>query len=527
MLSRWLRWLVIAPVLLFVFGAIMLSCTSSTTSTSTSTPAPGFSLSQLVIANGPPPTPTFTPSSTPTSSAKPKPTTKPTPTKSPTLTPRPSASPTYVPTTAPTGAPTPVQFNVIGTLQLFNRIKWRDLTTSSQTLWTSSDNTILQAPEPGDNGGNYTTGVAGCVCILASISGVSSQYVVVGVGVPFDSCPECPTPVATATATPKAGDQPAASSTPEPAARSAGVLLWTFNSGAELSGRIATRTDGSIYFITHDGVLHGLNSQGKEIMRQQADGSSPVVLSDGTVVAMSSKSELMALTADGALQWNLEIGASAGPLAASDQAIYASAGGDLVSVSTAGTLNWRVGVGSIASAATTPDGIVVGTAGGAVTAIGTDGAVVWPFEPDGGFSGSVAYADDVVYAGSASGGVYAIDVRSGSVLWHGNPATAITTGPAVAPSGTIFAGSDAVYGVSADGQLRWKDSTLKPGDAGIFALGYDSVFDAATGDVGAVIMGDGSYAWTSRSFGKITTATTSASGTLYVGTSTGRIFAVR
>jgi outer membrane protein assembly factor BamB len=250
-------------------------------------------------------------------------------------------------------------------------------------------------------------------------------------------------------------------------------------------------------------------------------------LPDGNVVAMSSKSELMALTPDGALQWNLEIGASAGPLAASDQAIYSSAGGDLVSVSTAGTLNWRVGVGSIASAATTPDGIVVGTAGGAVTAIGTDGAVVWTFEPDGGFSGSVAYADDVVYAGSASGGVYAIDVRSGSVLWHGNPAKAITTGPAVAPSGTIFAGADAVYGVSADGQLRWKDSTLKPGDAGIFALGYDSVFDAATGDVGAVIMGDGSYAWTSRSFGKITTATTSASGTLYVGTSTGRIFAVR
>jgi hypothetical protein len=52
------------------------------------------------------------------------------------------------------------------------------------------------------------------------------------------------------------------------------------------------------------------------------------------------------------------------------------------------------------------------------------------------------------------------------------------------------------------------------------------VFDAATGDVGAVLTGDGSYVWMSRSFGKITTAS-SASGTLYIGTSTGRIFAVR
>ena len=58
-------------------------------------------------------------------------------------------------------------------------------------------------------------------------------------------------------------------------------------------------------------------------------------------------------------------------------------------------------------------------------------------------------------------------------------------------------------------------------------LGYDSVFDAATGDVGAVLTGDGTYVWTSRSFGKITTAASSPSGMLYVGTSTGRIFAVR
>src|SRR5208282_394131 len=126
-----------------------------------------------------------------------------------------------------------------------------------------------------------------------------------------------------------------------------------------------------------------------------------------------------------------------------------------------------------------------------------------------------------------SGGVYAIDLRSGNLLWHVAAANAVTTGPAVAPSGTIFAGGDVVFGLSSDGQVRWKDSTLKPGDAGIFVLGYDSVFDAATGDIGAVILGDGTYAWTSRSFGKITTATASASGVLYVGTSTGRIFAVR
>ncbi|MGB3550088.1 MAG: PQQ-binding-like beta-propeller repeat protein [Candidatus Binatus sp.] len=358
---------------------------------------------------------------------------------------------------------------------------------------------------------------------------MSSQQVGVGVGVDdcTDNCPPCPTALPTATPTPKGGLEPAASSTPAPSARSAGILMWTFDPGAELRGRIATGDDGSIYFITRDGVLHGLNSAGKETMRRDADGLSPAVLPDGTVVAMSSGSELAAIGPQGAILWNLEIGESAGPLATTDRAIYASASADLVSVSTSGSLNWRVSVGPVNAAATTPDGVVVGSSRGAVTALASDGAVVWTFTPDGGFSGSVAYADEVVYAGSAGGGVYAIDLRTGNLIWHVNSAHAVTTGPAVAPSGTIFAGSDTIYGVSADGQLRWKDPTLTPGEAGLFALGYDSVFDAATGDVGAVLMGDGSYVWTSRSFGKITTAASSPSGMLYVGTSTGRIFAIR
>jgi outer membrane protein assembly factor BamB len=294
-----------------------------------------------------------------------------------------------------------------------------------------------------------------------------------------------------------------------------------------LRGKIAVSSDGSIFFITRDGVLHGLNSAGKEVMRRDADGSSPAVLADGTVIAMSSRSELAAFSPDGAMLWHLEIGNSSGPLTTTGHSIYSSAGGDLASISTGGSLNWRVNVGSVTSAAATPDGVVVGSSRGAVTALASDGAVIWTFQPDGGFSGSVAYADDVVYAGSASGGVYAIDSRTGNPIWHVNGAHPVTAGPAVAPSGAIFAGSDTIYGVTTDGQLRWKNSSLNPDSAGLIALGYDTVFDAATGDVGAVLMGDGSIVWTSRSFGKITTAASSPSGMLYVGTSTGRIFAVR
>ena len=499
----------------------MLSCSGGGGGTSTATSGPGFSLESMTIADGAPPSPTF--SATSTSSKTPK------PTVTPTVTPRPAATSTTLSSSGPNAVPTggTVAFNVIGTfVKKGSKPRYHDITAGPLTLWTSSDNSVLQAPPSGPQGGIYTTGDAGCVCILASSSGVSSQYVGVGVYEDVGTCPLCdPTPAAMPT--PKGALAPAASGTPAPSARSAGVLMWTFDPGAELRGRIATGANGSIYFITRDGVLHGLNSAGKETMRRDADGSSPGLLPDGTVVAMSSKSELAAIGPDGATLWRVEIGASAGPLAATDRAIYASAGADLVSVSTSGSLNWRVSVGPVTTAATTPDGVVVGTSRGAVTALASDGAVVWMFTPDGGFSGSVAYADDVVYAGSAGGVVYAIDLRTGNPIWHVNSAHAVTTGPAVAPSGTIFAGSDMIYGISPDGQLRWKDPTLKPGEAGLFALGSDSVFDAATENVGAVLTGDGEYVWTSRSFGKITTAASSPSGMLYVGTSTGRIFAVR
>ena len=518
MLSRWLRWLVVAPVVLFVFGAIMLSCGGNSSTTTLPTPSPGYGLESIVISQGPAPTPTFYPTPTPKN------------TSTPTVTPRPSASPTTIPNTVPIGGT--VSWNAIGMfVNHTGKIQFQDITIEPSTLWTSSDSTVLLPPPPGPDGGMYTTQMAGCVCILASSGAISSLPVQVGVYVDVDTCPICPTPVPptpTATATPKKGViEPAASSTPAPSTRSAGVLMWTFDPGSELRGRIAVGADDSIFFVTRDGVLHGVDSSGKQFMHLAAGGSSPAVLSDGTIIAMSSKSALAAITTGGATLWNLEIGASDGPLATTDHAIYASAGDDLVSVSTAGALNWRVSVGPVTTAAATGDGVAVGTSRGAVTALATDGAVIWTFQPDGGFSGSVAYADDVVYAGSASGGVYALDSRTGNVLWHVNSTHAVTTGPAVAPSGTIFAGADTIYGVEPDGQLRWTDPALKPGDAGLLVLGYDSVFDATTGDLGAVLMGDGSYVWTSRSFGKIATAASSVSGMLYVGTSTGRIFAVR
>lgn len=456
----------------------------------------------------------------------------------PTVGPTPTGSPTGSPVGVPTGGQ--VFFNSIGTFQkpigTFKKklkTKWEDLTTAPLTIWTSQNADILFPPAPGANGGIYTTGNAGCTCISASNSGVSSQSVLVAVYVDLEgpmgclATSPCPTPIPTITPTPKTKSTPRALSTPALTAQSAGILMWSFDAGSELRGRIATGSDGSIYFITRDGVLHGLDSAGKETMHRQAEGMAPVVLANGTVIAMSSTSTLAAVDPNCATVWQLETGAGTGPLAATDSTIYAAAGSDLLSVSSAGVLDWRVNVGPATVAATTVDGVVIASARGAVTSLASDGAVIWKFMPAGGFSGALAYADDVVYAGSQSGALYAIDLRAGEPLWHVSTARPVIAGPAVAPSGTIFFGSNAVYGVLADGQLRWTKPALKPDRGGMSAVNNDEVFEAATNDLGAMLGGDGNYEWTSRSFGTIVTSAVSPSGMLYIANSNGRIFAIR
>ncbi|MGC1400822.1 MAG: hypothetical protein WA827_19880, partial [Candidatus Binatus sp.] len=115
MLSRWLRLLVVAPVVLFVFGAILLSCGSGGSGGTLPTPSPGFALEAITISTGAPPSPTPTVFPTPKNSV------------TPTLTPRPSASPTNIePGSVPTGGT--ISFNAIGTFIRNKRIKYVDIT---------------------------------------------------------------------------------------------------------------------------------------------------------------------------------------------------------------------------------------------------------------------------------------------------------------------------------------------------------------------------------------------------------------
>ena len=178
MLSRWLRWLVVTPVVLFVFGAILLSCSGGSSGGGpTATKSPGFSSWSLSLLRTAPPLAQLHPDVNgdrdrsrhrrPTSTPK---------IPTPTLTPRPAAtSTTIAPGSVPTGGT--VAFNAIGTFTKKAKTKFIDITAAPFTLWTSSNNAVLQAPPSGAMGGAYTTNWRDAPASLPAVPGVSSQFV--------------------------------------------------------------------------------------------------------------------------------------------------------------------------------------------------------------------------------------------------------------------------------------------------------------------------------------------------------------
>jgi len=528
-----LRWLVIAPVLLFVVLTLAMSscgggggCEGSFdefgdfVAGQCPTPGPhiGFSIDKIVIGFGTPIPPTPTPSPTPTGGAHHAPT--------------PTATPTLVPQAMPTAVSVgnTIPFNASAEFVLRKRKMVADITNRGSTLWTSSDTNVLRPPGPPPNGGIYTALNSGCVCIDASSGGISADPISVSVfnppAMPMP-CPICPTIIPTATATPRGHKAPEADSA-APSANIAGTLQWDFETASAIVSDLVPSSDGSLYFLTADGDLHNLGANGREHWRRHAAGKSLAVSPDGVVYALSADGKLVAQLATGRPLWRIDGGGGFGPLAASSSAVYFRQDGQLVAASaSSGDIQWRVSApDGLTSATIAADStVIVGASGGEVAAMGSDGAARWSFTPQGGFDGAIAVRGGIVYVGSRSGRLYALDTSNGAIQWSYDATAAIASGPALSPLGPVFFGADAIYALNPDGSLAWRKPVTTPVSAPMASDGAGGVF-AALEDVGAMFNTDGTLKWTSRSFGTIEHVAISPSGILYVA-SQGTIYAVK
>jgi outer membrane protein assembly factor BamB len=124
---------------------------------------------------------------------------------------------------------------------------------------------------------------------------------------------------------------------------------------------------------------------------------------------------------------------------------------------------------------------------------GVNGSPVelWNVSIPGEITTQSAIVDGVMYVGSSSGGVYALEIASGNELWSFTASSAINSSPAVS-NGLVYVGSEdgTLYALATDdGRQVWTESGARQGsavaivDSTIYMGGDDGLYalDAATG----------------------------------------------
>jgi outer membrane protein assembly factor BamB len=209
--------------------------------------------------------------------------------------------------------------------------------------------------------------------------------------------------------------------------------------------------------------------------------------------------------------------------------------GEVVAVDAeTGKLRWRVTMGPTESSPLVVGGFVyVGDWSGKVYALNAkSGRVVWTYQTGDKVKDGIAYAGGRVYFGSYDSHVYALNARTGKLVWKAGAQQRLgATGrfystPAVAYGRVYIGGTDGkMYSFGAtSGKLRWSHGTgsyvyASPAvwNRRVYAGSYDGTFysfDAATGDV----------RWTFKTAGPISGSAVVINGVVYIACFGGRTY---
>lgn len=161
-------------------------------------------------------------------------------------------------------------------------------------------------------------------------------------------------------------------------------------------------------------------------------------------------------------------------------------------------------------------------------AISADGTQRWRRDLGGPIYGAAALADGRVYVGSDANFFFALDARTGAVVWHLRTDDDADTGVAIAPDGTLVFGSGSdVLAVSREGELRWRFRT------GLKVFSTPAIDDDGTIYVGSeddhlyAIAPDGRMRWRFRTRDDVDSSPAIGDdGTLYFGSDDQHVYAL-
>jgi outer membrane protein assembly factor BamB len=271
---------------------------------------------------------------------------------------------------------------------------------------------------------------------------------------------------------------------------------------------------------------------------------SSVAVLNGVAFATSLDGNIYALNAaTGVQEWRTGVGApiDASPAVApdgdrtevfagaEDGNVYALAG---ASGQFAQTLWTFPTGGAVESSPTLTGGVVyVGSDSGTVYAINSgSGQAVWNFATGGPVVSSPAVANGVVYVGSDDGNVYAINAATGAELWSFTTGGPVVSSPAVA-NGAVYVGSGDgnVYAINAaTGAELWSYATTSgAGKSGASspAVAGGVVYVGSEGGVFALNATTGAVLWNAGPAFAAASPTV-ANGVVYTGSGSGQVYAL-
>jgi outer membrane protein assembly factor BamB len=198
---------------------------------------------------------------------------------------------------------------------------------------------------------------------------------------------------------------------------------------------------------------------------------------------------------------------------------------------TTGAVVWQNRMGSDGDVPTIANGVLYGDNGGGISAVDPHtGTSIWSYFRDGGGSSSPTVSDGRVYSADAQGFAYALDARTGSLVWEsevgGLPDTP-TSMPAVV-NGIAYYGAydNNVYALNAQtGTLLWKYATGGfPASPAVFK----SVVYVGSGDKNLYALDalTGALLWKFATGGGIDTTPAVANGAIYFGSLDGYLYAL-
>ena len=284
-----------------------------------------------------------------------------------------------------------------------------------------------------------------------------------------------------------------------------GTLLWSFETGDEVTSSPAIGPDDTVYVGSKDHKVYALDGKTGAIKWEYTSktkiGAPPAIGSDGTVYIGTGLTGAELLALEG----------------------------------TTGEKKWafRVGQGIPSAPAIGADGtLYFGSKTQKVYAVNADGTKKWEFETGGAIYSSPAIgADGTVYIGSGDNKLYALDGTTGTNKWEFTTGGRIPSSPAIHPGGRVFFGSTdgKVYAFSAYGERRWYSVTGgQVHSSPVIGSPHGTIYIGSNdGKVYALSWGNGAKKWEFEAGkGVRSTPAIGSDGTLYVGSMDGKIYAL-